>query len=362
MDLKGVRAGGRRRRQAPSRWGLPGTRQDRGLLGALSLTATVVVAQLALLSSPALAHGHGAPNPPSNFKLGSLPSQCASAPAGARCINAGVYYLDQARAKLHLTPYKLPAGFDRLAPDRQILILSNLDRAAYHLPAITGVTRSLDQVARGGTPRDPGVRGDGDPVLNAPGVQTTSNWAVGFPNIVLAYEAWMYDDGPGSGNLDCTGSNHTGCWGHRQDILADLLTPGPSAMGVAAGKDRAGRPSYAMLIAKGHSAYTRGYSYRWSQAVAGGAGKHNYVVGRPDTRTVKIGGASIRDGTLIVQIQAPAGIRTKCSLSRRRGSHWSHARYHPCGKTAEFHHVRRGEYRLRVKSSLGTVVRDYTIS
>jgi hypothetical protein len=328
----------------------------------LSLAAAVALVQLALLAPSALAHRHPSQNPPSNFKPGPLPATCGSAPTGARCINAAVYYLDQARARLHQASYKLPADFARLAPDRQILILSNLDRAVYHLPAITGVTPSLDKVARGGTPGDPGVRGDGDPVLIAPGVQTTSNWAVGFPNIVLAYEAWMYDDGPGSGNLDCTGSNHAGCWGHRRDVLTDFATPGPSAMGVAAGKDASGRPGYAMLMARGHSRYTRGYSYRWSQAVAAGAGRHNYAVARPDTRTVQIGGASLRNGTLAVQIKAPGGIRTTCSLSRRKGNHWSHARYHVCGRVAEFHHVRRGEYRLRVRSSLGTVFRDYMIS
>jgi hypothetical protein len=117
-----------------------------------------------------------------------------------------------------------------------------------------------------------------------------------------------------------------------------------------------------MLIARGHSRYTRGYSYRWSQAVASGAGKHNYAVARPDTRTVEIGDASLRNGTLIVHIKAPGGITTKCSLSRRQGSRWSHARYHSCDKVAEFHHIHRGEYRLRVRSPLGTVIRDYTIS
>jgi hypothetical protein len=278
------------------------------------------------------------------------------------CINAAVFYLDQARAKLHLAPYKLPADFVKLAPDRQILILSNLDRAVYHVPAITGVTASLDKVARGGTPGNPGVRNDGDPVLVAAGVQTTSNWAVGFPNVVLAYDAWMYDDGPGSGNLDCTPSNHAGCWGHRQDVLTDFVTPGPSAMGVAAGKDLGGRPSYAMLIARGHTSYTSGYSYRWTQAMADGAGRHNYTVKPPDTRTVNIGVVSLQGNTLVVHIQAPAGIRTTCSLSRRKGSHWSHASYQPCGEVAEFHHIRRGEYRLRVKSSLGTETRDYMIS
>lgn len=317
---------------------------------------------LAGLGQSAQARGHPAPNPAANFKFGPLPSACASAPTGATCINAAVFYLDQARTRLHLAPYRLPAGFVKLSPDRQILILSNLDRAAYHLRPIVGVTPALNRVARGGTPGNPGVRGDGDPVLHAAGVQTTSNWAVGFPNIVLAYEAWMYDDGPGSSNLDCTAANSAGCWGHRQDVLAELVAPGPSAMGVAAGKDAHGNRSYAMLIAKGHSRYTSAYSYRWARAVADGAGKHNYAVARPDTRRVQIGTAALRGGTLIVHIQAPAGVRTRCSLSRRKGRRWSPAHYHPCGKVVQFQHVRPGEYRLRVRSSLGIETRDYTIS
>ena len=31
----------------------------------------------------------------------------------------------------------------------------------------------------------------------------------------------MYDDGLGSGNLVCTRSNMTGCWGHRDNILGN---------------------------------------------------------------------------------------------------------------------------------------------
>lgn len=333
----------------------------RRLLGAFGLTAVAVLAQLAWISPSALARDRAAPNPSSNFKVGPLPSKCRSAPTGAACINAVVYYLDQDRAKLHLGPYRLPAEFVKFAPDRQILVLSNLDRAAYHLPAITGVTPSLDKVARGGTPGNPGVKDDGDPILAAP-VEATSNWAGGFPNIVMAYQAWMYDDGPGSGNLDCTATKHLGCWGHRQDVLHAFVAPGPSAMGVAAGKDRQGRPSYAMLIAKGHSTYTSGYSYRWSQAVAAGAGTHNYVVKRPDTRTVKITGISIQGDTLIVHIQAPKGVATKCSLSQRRGKRWTRAKFHRCGAAARFPHIRPGEYRIRVRSSLGTTSESFKIS
>ena len=180
--------------------------------------AALALLALTLACGTALADGHAGPDPGSNFRASPLPGVCQTAPTGARCLNAGVYYLDQARARLHQGPYKLPRNFARLAPGRQVLILSNLDRGLYHLAPITGLTDALDRVAMGGRAGDPGVRADGDPNLGAPGVETTSNWAGSFPNIVLAYEAWMYDDGPGSANLDCTPSNHAGCWGHRHDI------------------------------------------------------------------------------------------------------------------------------------------------
>src|SRR5690242_14635284 len=102
MDLKGVVAGRCLLRQAPSRRGLLDVARGRRLAGAHALVTGTVVVSLAVLSPTALARSHPAPNPPSNFKPGPLPSTCASAPTGARCINAAVYYLDQARARLHL--------------------------------------------------------------------------------------------------------------------------------------------------------------------------------------------------------------------------------------------------------------------
>lgn len=361
MDLKGAVAGGRLPSQAPSRWGLlgPGQRRCRPILRVLAAAGLI---QLAFFVPSAAAGSHAAPNPSSNYAAGRLPASCGNAPTGGKCINTAVYYLDQARARIHLAPYKLPGDFVKLAPDLQVLILSNLDRAAYHLPAITGLTRSLDTVAMGGSPGDPGVKGDGDPALNAPGVQTTSNWAEGFPNIVLAYEAWMYDDGYGSGNLDCRSPHASGCWGHRQGVLKSFSTLGPSAMGVAAGKDSSGARGYAMLIAKGHSSYTRSYSYRWTQAVADGAGTHNYRVKRPDTRTISISSLSLQGSTLTVYISVPKGISLKCSLSRRQGAHWSASHFRKCGRTTKFQNVDPGEYRVRVRSSLGNVSEIIRIS
>src|ERR1019366_3072418 len=46
-----------------------------------------------------------------------------------------------------------------------------------------------------------------------------SNFAQGAANALIANDLWMYDDGPGGPNADCTSSNSSGCWGHRDGIL-----------------------------------------------------------------------------------------------------------------------------------------------
>jgi len=52
------------------------------------------------------------------------------------------------------------------------------------------------------------------------------------PSALLADYDWMYDDGPGSPNLDCPSASVSGCWDHRRNILGDY-GPHPS-MGAAA--------------------------------------------------------------------------------------------------------------------------------
>jgi hypothetical protein len=43
----------------------------------------------------------------------------------------------------------------------------------------------------------------------------------------------MYDDGKGSGNLDCPAKGGPGCWGHRHGILDNFGTVGTLVMGGA---------------------------------------------------------------------------------------------------------------------------------
>ena len=212
--------------------------------------------------------------PPANFPVRHLPPACRAHPNSRACIDGIVYWLDRARAKLHQNPYKLPADFASLTPEEQAFILVNLDRLQYRRRPIKGLTRALDRAAHAG------VRNDSDP-SGVRGWGGGANWAGGQLNMVLAYEGWMYDDGEGTGNLDCTATNHSGCWLHRLVVL-QKLTGRSTAMGAAAGRDTSGRPGYALLVGEGTSgSFHPSYYYTWKQAVADGAGKHSYVVHRP---------------------------------------------------------------------------------
>ncbi len=99
--------------------------------------------------------------------------------------------------------------------------------------------------------------------------------------MLTAYASWFYADGYGSANLDCTSPRAAGCWGHRHAVLWSFGPGGRLAMGAAAGHDRHGRNGYALLVGQWASGGHPTYYYTWSQAVAAGAGSHNYVVHRP---------------------------------------------------------------------------------
>lgn len=58
-----------------------------------------------------------------------------------------------------------------------------------------------------------------------------SNWAGGEASALLADYDWVYDDGPGSPNMDCTNALANGCWDHRRNVLGNY-GPRP-AMGAA---------------------------------------------------------------------------------------------------------------------------------
>ena len=223
-------------------------------------------------SAPA---GWGGKDPPHNTKLGLLPSSCKTAPTGKECIDAGVFYLDKARALVHLPPYALPADFASLSPPRQMFILVNLDRIAYGLAPMPGMTGALnhDAIASGVWVAD-----DPHPSSTTGLTAWWPGWAGAFYNVPMAYETWVWNDGLGSTNPRCTPSDHSRCWGHRHSVLWKY---GPVlAMGAAAGRDsRHHRRGYAYLFVGGNADYTPAYTYTWEQAVEDGAGTNTYDPG-----------------------------------------------------------------------------------
>jgi hypothetical protein len=236
----------------------------------LILVVALVLAALAWADRPV------GSDPANNVPLGGMPEACASQPDGAACQNAAIYYLDEARAGLGQPAYALPADFLSLSSVDRDLILTDLDRTMYSLPAIPGLTDALDADAA------TGIAAPADPRSSDPNFTTyTSNWADGFPNVEAAYEFWMYDDGLGGGNVDCTASDTSGCWAHRHDILWSFGGSGAAAMGVATGPSSSGSPTYTMLLGMGDSSYSPSYMYTWAAAQTDRAGSNAYSPGTP---------------------------------------------------------------------------------
>jgi hypothetical protein len=335
---------------------------------------TLLLSVLALATcapaATAMADGPVGPDPSTNFHVGQLPDSCRTAPASPSCIAAVVSELDQARASLRQGPYGLPADFASLTAAEQAFVLTDSDRVLYGLAPIPGLTSPLAKDASGG------VRSDYDPTPSDPRLGSyTSNWAGGFVNMPLAYEAWMYDDGPGSGNEDCTAGNSSGCWGHRHDILWQFTGPGALAMGAAAGTDSSGDAGYAMMLAQGDGGYHPAYTYTWSQAVADGARATSAVVPAPisvrpapmaapravSPVRVKISIASlqVRARTVSIRITATRGAALACALTRL-GRGWGADHFRRCWPSTTYSALRSGRYRLRARSA-GVVASRYFV-
>jgi hypothetical protein len=139
-------------------------------------------------------------------------SACRSGPTSAACEQGSISALDAAMTGEGLSPTSLPADFWSLPYDQQLLLLANGDRTARGLAALSGPEAALDADALAGAQAhtDPGAPGGAG--------SWTANWAETV-NSVAAEFMWMYDDGLGSENIDCTASHQSGCWIHREDIL-----------------------------------------------------------------------------------------------------------------------------------------------
>lgn len=144
------------------------------------------------------------------------------------CLSAVLSAVNNARQAEGVKPMVLPANYALLTVPQQIFVAVNLERVDRGLAPFADLTAPLNANAQKGAddandPPDPGKAYD---VID-------TEWAGGSSNGLDAVYGWMYDDGIGSGNLDCPKGGGSGCWGHRHGILDNFGTVGTLVMGAA---------------------------------------------------------------------------------------------------------------------------------
>jgi hypothetical protein len=136
----------------------------------------------------------------------------------AGCTGATLDAIDNARSREGLAAMTLPSNWAQLTPEQQLFVVTDLERTARGMAPLSALVVPLDQAARQGASQDD----DPTPPAGFPYTAWGSNWAGAVGNPLEAMYLWMYDDGLGSANVDCTSSNRSGCWGHRQNVLIEL--------------------------------------------------------------------------------------------------------------------------------------------
>lgn len=185
------------------------------------------------------------------------------------CTGAVLAAINHARAAEGVRPMVLPPTFARMGPAEQLFVVINLERVDRGLPPFVGMTAAMDANAakgadHGGDPPDPpNVLGDDE------------EWSGGAVNALDADYGWMYNDGRGSGNLDCPRKGGPGCWDHRHGILDAFGTVGTMVFGAAydatparSGEGWSGGTSMAVTLAV-QLAPPSSWVVTWAQILAG---------------------------------------------------------------------------------------------
>ena len=134
----------------------------------------------------------------------------------------------------------VPAGYDAMSPQQQMLSLFNSERNARGLPPLGLDSTLMSQIAVNHSQemaqygyfahsspinqgQNIGARECVNPALSK--ATTGCGWeniAAGYPNAAEAVYSYMYFDGPGARNGACTPTVTWGCWGHRHTVLGNL--------------------------------------------------------------------------------------------------------------------------------------------
>jgi len=216
---------------------------------------------------------------PACWKWGPTQNFVANATA-PKCVAAEVSATDRAQRAEGLPAIGLPRNFAGLSAPEQLLVLVDIERVSRGEAPVLGVSARVNVFAQ------LGARSNSDPSLPpTSGIAgSTGGWAANYAGSVSPLDAnyeWMYTDGwqgKFTFNYACTSPHAAGCWGHRDNILANVSrmpcysTSCTEIMGAGFVHDgaRNGFSSYTELFVQ-VSGVTPTLYYTWDQALAAGA-------------------------------------------------------------------------------------------
>ncbi|HUY64366.1 MAG TPA: hypothetical protein VMV14_07615, partial [Acidimicrobiales bacterium] len=225
-------------------------------------------------------------NPPQNIPPNpNFLQDCAGThyDDSSSCVNNTLQAIANGREQEGLPGMVLPTNWTSLSPAQQLFVITNLERTVRGLQPLSAMATALDQASVQGAQQSQ----DPSPPSGFQWSSWGSNWAGAVGNPLEAMYYWMYDDGLGSSNIDCTQSNQSGCWGHRDNVLINLNC-NPCLMGD--GYDATGwqgDPSWAQLLVD--TSGSPQIDYTWSAVLPylpgdpGGAGMTAPAVGIAST-------------------------------------------------------------------------------
>jgi hypothetical protein len=236
--------------------------------------------------------GPGTPiNPPSNPSSNGIFGDCSG---DAACVSD----MNGVRANQEqLAALSLPSNWSTLSGSEQEFVWANLERTSRGLAAIPNLVNTYSAAIQ------TGLTNDADPDLGSvPGVSAASSiWAGAFATPLGAMYGWLYDDGPGGENEDCTTTDMSGCWGHRDNILMNANTFGnPTEMDAGVGTDSSGSVDYDAIFDVNSNAPAPGnivLTWAEEQPFFGAAGSRPTITGvsltgTPAAPTVTVTGSN----------------------------------------------------------------------
>ncbi len=159
---------------------------------------------------------------------------CDASGTSTVCRDQVVAALDSARALEGLPPLALPPVFWSLTPAERIFVVVNEERTARGEAPFAGLTTALDSIAQSAAV----ARTDPWPSSWTIAGDTVQAWGGNLAvdqNVLTASYDWVYNDGYGGDNGDCASPTASGCWAHRDNVLATWRPSGDIHLLMGAG-------------------------------------------------------------------------------------------------------------------------------